>query len=245
MLRNMVIVILLAVGALSFLSQETSQLRAQTGVQRHASERAARDAVSAAWSADRYCAKWLTMVQVNQIELARSALARVSDPDVKRFAQKVSDDQRQLLGKLRPFLSAAERLEVRASDKSSPSNEKSNRPGQLRAREPVEVTESLDLGALFDELGHLGLLTARAELESRQGAEFDRDYVARVVRLHLQLRDLAVVFRRHASAEFAAVLDETQSATEAQLSVARGFAERLERNALLARGSSGHRKEPR
>jgi predicted outer membrane protein len=244
MLRNLAIVTFLAAGALSFISQETSESTLRTGgAKQRESASDARDGVSAARTADWRLAKWLTMVQVNQVELARSALARASDPEVKRFAQKASDEHRRLIGKLRPFLASVELFAAGAPDEAGGPRERSSPSVHSRARGTLEFAHRLDSGALFDELGHQVLSTARAELETKRGAEFDGGYVSGVVRSHLEFRDLAVVFRRYASAELEAVLNDAQTATESRLSVAREFAERLERKALAERGNAGDTKE--
>lgn len=235
MIRNLVIVTLLAGSISGIVSKETSASWVEPSAASQAT--APRQDARSDRSTDGYLAKWMTVTHVNQVELARVAVQRATDPEVKRFAQKLIEDHEQFNNKLSRFVTGAGPTAARPTDKSNPPVDKPNQPEQAQPHVLVQAAGQLDHSAFFEELGQQCLSTARSELESKQGAEFDRCYVAMVVGSHLMHNDMALVFHRHASAELKDVLNEAQTSAKAHLSVAREFAQRLERKALAARKS--------
>jgi predicted outer membrane protein len=183
-------------------------------------------------ASDTYFAKWVSIAQLNQIELSRLAQERATDLDVKRFAAKMVEDHQALLQKLAPF--GVRPTRSVAADSATPGKGvgPSDRAGSA---EGSSSGAQIDHIALFEELGEQCLRTARNELESKQGAEFDACYVGMMVGAHAANNDMLTVFQRHASVELKAVLADVQTKVASHSSVAKELAQRLMRKANPAR----------
>jgi predicted outer membrane protein len=78
---------------------------------------------------------------------------------------------------------------------------------------------------LIEELGNQFLQTSRTELEKKQGAEFDKCYVAMALAGHMKADDMMTVFERHASGEFASAIREGHQKIEQHVTEARQLCE--------------------
>lgn len=233
MIRNLAIVALVASGALTVYSAETSPSGSEAELIRQAAN--SRPDTNSTRTTDDYFAKWLSVTHLNQVELARTAVKRSTDTEVQRFAQSLIDDHEALNRKLSRFVVGSSQPGGRTPGKPGPTDGEPSPLDRDRSRPGAQAAGELDHSAFFDELGQQCLSTARSELESKQGADFDRCYVTMVVGSHLMHNDMAVVFQRHASPELNTVLTEAHTVTKQHLGVAREFAQRLERKASLAK----------
>lgn len=233
MLRNLAIVTLLASSTLAVFSAETSPSGFGSEVIRQGEY--TRPNADAVRTTDGYLAKWLSVAHLNQVELARVALKRSTDTEVQRFAQTMIDDHEELNGKLSRYVVAGNLPKAPAPDKPNSPDGNPSPQDRERSRSDGQRNGGLDHSAFFEELGAQSLSTARSELEAKQGPEFDRCYVTMVVGSHLMHNDMTLVFQRHVSPELKTVLSEAQAATKKHLSVAREFAQRLERKASVAK----------
>ncbi|MCY3003092.1 MAG: DUF4142 domain-containing protein [Planctomycetota bacterium] len=236
MLRTFTIVLLSAGGIFAALPQDTSKPKPQP-VTSGRQDKADQDSLKQASKiGDSYFAKWASTTQSNLIELSRIAQQRATDPEVKRFATMMVEDHQACVQKLVPFTSGSGR--PGASGSVPPVNGSSNgngKPDQAPAATRTNASGELDHAALFDELGQQCLLTARNELASKQGAEFDRCYTMMMVASHSMSGDMLVVFQRHVTPELAVVLADAQTKTSAHLATAKDLAQRLERKDIPAR----------
>ena len=234
MFRTFTIVLLSAGGIFAALPQDSKPKPAQpvtTGRQ----DKAGQDNLKQSTKlSDSYFAKWASVTQANQIELSRMAQQRATDPEVKRLATMMVDDHQALEQQLKPFTTSSGRSTT--TETAPPVNGNGNgRPDQAPAATRTNASGELDHAALFDELGQQCLLTARNELATKQGAEFDRCYTMMMVGSHSMSNDMLVVFQRHATPELAAVLAAAQAKTTAHLTMAKDLAQRLERKDIPAR----------
>jgi predicted outer membrane protein len=229
MLRTFAIVSLAAGGVLATVTQEPPKSGAQPVT---TSRQDAGRSGQVSNASDTYFAKWVSIAQTNQIELSRLAQERATDLDVKRFAGKMVEDHQALLQKLAPF--GARPTRSVAADSAAPG--KGVGPsGQTGSSEGSSSNGEIDHIALFEELGEQCLRTARNELESKQGAEFDACYVGMMVGAHAANNDMLTVFQRHASMELKAVFADMQTKLAAHSSTAKELAQRLMRKANPAR----------
>lgn len=234
MLRTFSIALLSAGGIFAALPQDTSKPKAQPVTSGRQDKVGQDDLKRATKLSDSYFAKWASVSQVNQIELSRMAQQRAVDPEVKRLATMMVDDHLALERQLLPFASFAGR--PNASENVPPVNG-NGRPAQDPAAARTNASGELDHAALFDELGQQCLMTARNELATKQGAEFDRCYTLMMVGSHSMSNDMLIVFQRHATPELAAVLADAQAKIGVHLSKAKELAQRLERKEIPARKS--------
>ncbi len=253
MLRTLTIVSLAAGGLFTAFNQDTSKPTGQTGPV-HGQDRNSQEKNTAHASAttDGYLAKWISVGQSSTVELSRFAESRATDPEVKRFATNMLADHQALMLKLAPFVKSMGRsgaIEAGAPSDLGRQPERRNgdqnpadRPQDDRSGRDAGSREGgdLDHAALFDELGRQCVLSSRKELETKQGAEFDRCYVGMMVMSHKIDNDALTVFQRHSTPEFRSVLADAQRKTEGHLSTAKDFMQRLERKSLAAlKGSTG------
>jgi predicted outer membrane protein len=104
-----------------------------------------------------------------------------------------------------------------------------------RANETGGVNTGLDAGnvdhvALMQELGQQCLSTAKRELESKSGAEFDKCYVGMAIAAHAMVNDELTVFSRHASSNLRTVFQEGQPTVQAHLDHAKNLIKTLDSN---------------
>ena len=98
----------------------------------------------------------------------------------------------------------------------------------------ASMDQQFDHGALIQELGKQCLETARKELESKSGPEFDRCFMGAMVAGHMHANDMLTVFQRHASPELKNVLGEAQRTVAAHLQQAKDISKRLDGGATKA-----------
>lgn len=90
----------------------------------------------------------------------------------------------------------------------------------------------IDPLTLKKEIAAQCLNSARAELEQKQGAEFDMCYVGMQIGAHQHALDTMTVFRNHASPELARTLDEGIKTVRHHLDEAKKLAKDLHRESL-------------
>jgi predicted outer membrane protein len=106
-----------------------------------------------------------------------------------------------------------------------------DRPKATDARRPGEqATDSrgVDLVALKKELGEQCLQSVKQSLEEKQGAEFDKCYMAQQAMAHQQMLDTLEVFESHASTELQPVIQAGIETTRKHLEHAKELAKSAE-----------------
>ncbi len=196
---------------------------------------------------DGFLASWLVMEGNNGLALAQIAQQKATDPEVKAFAQKMIDDHRPFLQKLEPFASGAGSLGASGSTGSTGSgsgstgstggNSGSGRqePNNSVQNASFQSGMSFDHVGLIKDLGTQCLQSARKELDSKQGAEFDRCFMGMAVVGHMRANDMLTVFQEHGSSQLDTVLVEGQKMITTHLQKAKDGARKIEDKAVASR----------
>lgn len=181
-----------------------------------------------------------------EIALARIAEQRASDPEVKKFAQRMIKDHSMFIEKLQstwPVDKGQEagappavrrrgvdvnvpgaRIRVQSGQAANPNttNDPADRvhpqmPGG--ARQFVQVMKEVEAQCLQ---------SATRELSQKEGVQFDRCYMTSQVMAHMKMADELTVFSRHAASDVQPVLQAGLQTTRQHLALAKQIAERLE-----------------
>lgn len=234
MIRILPIALLTTTAALAFTSQTPPASKpARPDAERMDGDKDARTSTPQAKRTDGYLATWLVTTNNNEVALAQLALQKATDPEVKKFAQRVIDEQRPFTQKLQPFASGAGPIGGAGS--------------VSRAGEPKQVQEASsgrDGGefnhvGLIDELGQQCLMSARKELEQKQGAEFDHCYMGMAIGATMGEDDMLTVFEKHASGPLAAAMTEGHRVVTKRLQDAKDGAKKMMEGAKTAARNDG------
>jgi predicted outer membrane protein len=103
----------------------------------------------------------------------------------------------------------------------------------------------LDFVAIKREIGEQCQQTLKAELEKKEGPEFDKCYLGQQIMAHMQMIDTLKVFQQHASEELKPVLAEGQQTAQGHLEHAKELIKKIEGAATdsARRDESGQRNE--
>jgi predicted outer membrane protein len=166
---------------------------------------------------DRMLAHCLIVENRGEVELAQFAGGRTQNVEIKQFTQRMIDDHTKLLSSLEKFGGTA----AAAAGGQSPANNAAQQPatspvpGATGALPGHAMKSPFDFAALKEELGRQCVTSAKAELDQKQGAEFDKCYLGLALCAHKHAVDAITVFRNHASPEFRQVLDEALPVVQA------------------------------
>jgi len=184
---------------------------------------------------DGYLATWLVVDNNNEIELAKLAQQKATNPEVKAFAQKLIADHGAIVQQLQPFASGTA-MTTGSLEGSEPTKGPSQAESASFAHEGA-----FDHIGLIQDLGKQCLQSARAELEKKQGAEFDRCFMGMAIGGHMHANDMLTVFQSRASSSLKPILSEGQKVVTEHLQHAKDIAKRMEDKATA---SPTDRKQP-
>lgn len=122
---------------------------------------------------------------------------------------------------------ATERTATERGTSDRTGNERTASERGTAAREPGQATSVIELKR---ELGQACIESKKKELSKREGADFDHAYMHCQVAMHEEMLDTLKVFRRHASPELQAVIDEGLKTTQTHLDRAWELARGSEKN---------------
>ncbi|HEX3871253.1 MAG TPA: DUF4142 domain-containing protein [Pirellulales bacterium] len=142
-------------------------------------------------SDDAVLAAWLIGGNRGEIELAQLAEKRAKDDNVKKFAQQMVQAHTALLSQLQGV--------------AGPLGQNGQQSGQH------------GLLGLHEEIGQQCLADARKELESKQGAEFDKCYMGSQVGAHMKMKATLEVVQKHASPQFQPIVAQALATTKQHL----------------------------
>lgn len=188
---------------------------------------------------DHILASCLMIDNEGEVKLAKFAKDRAHSPEVKKFADMMIQDHTQFITKLHPFAGANRA----ASANSNPNANRNPAPrtdappanSPVAAPAPAGHEQHFDHLALKRELGDECFKSITAELEKKQGREFDHCYMAAQVMMHQHMKDTLTVFIRHASPNLQTVLKEGLQTTDRHLTEAKRIFETLKDGAETAR----------
>jgi predicted outer membrane protein len=179
--------------------------------------------------ADKVLSSWLMAGCNNEVAIARVAVARSQDAEVKKFAQKMIDDHSKLALKLLPFTGSAVDAPARDTDDEERVDRDTN---ETRAK---VAAEGFDHVALIHDLSKRCLESQETWLEGKTKAEFDHCFMQAQVGLHTQAVILAEVSRKYASDELRPILDLAGKSLSAHLEQAMTLCKKCESVAKVGR----------
>lgn len=180
----------------------------------------------------------------NQEEIALIQLAedKTKDEDIKEFNKKILEDHKEFLKKLQRFTPEARQESLQTASTSGQSgvttaggtaqdrardNNATNaadRNDATRTRQPIQQTgaqgssqDTVTALELQREMAQQCLADSKKMLSEKDGAEFDACYMGMQVGKHAAMATSLKVLKRHASGEFAQLLDEGLQTTEEHL----------------------------
>jgi predicted outer membrane protein len=196
-------------------------------------------------------AEWLSVDNQGEVALAEIAEQQASDKDVKKFAQQMMDEHKELLQKLQR-LKGVGRGEPRQGQpgqgqpgQGQPGQARPEgqvRQGQVPQRQPQQgqfqpgqiqpqqgrPQQGLDLVMLKHQLGEQCRQSASRELQRKDGSEFDKCYMGMQIGMHMQMLDTLKVMSRYASHELDQLIEEGEKTTESHLDHAKKIMASLE-----------------
>jgi predicted outer membrane protein len=193
---------------------------------------------------DRILATWLVIDNENVVALSRLAQERGSNEEVKQFAKRMIEDHQQMITKLHPGTGAgatgtgAPGTTGRSGDNPAGGTGHPTAGGKGQGHEPREASGqrdpargeggSLDIVQLKRELGQRCQSSARRELESKQGAEFDKCFMLMQVGAHVHAVDTMEVFKNHATGQLRQTITDALPTVQQHLDHAKRIAKSLE-----------------
>ena len=154
---------------------------------------------------DAELAAWLIVDNHGEVALGKLAEERSNTDSVKKFAKQMVDDHSKFIEKLQPFAGASQSMSKTAT------------PGTLNVVE------------LKQRLGQKCLESARAEMEKKSGADFDRCYLGQQLGAHMMVLDTLEVFKEYASPDLRRVIDEGITTTQHHLKMVKDLYDRAEK----------------
>jgi predicted outer membrane protein len=210
-------------------------------------------------SEDGLLAFWLSVDSKNVVTLSRLAQTRATDSEVKRFAATMLTEHEQLLEKLRPFAKDADSTGKDGSNAGRDANgrdangrdangrdangrDANGRDANGRDSNARDTSRALPAGnargdayphsKLLQELGDQCLASTQAELEQKNGPQFDRCFMSMAVASQMHGHDKLTVFERHVSGDFKNVVVEAKQSARMHLDEAKLLLTKLESKEL-------------
>jgi predicted outer membrane protein len=200
---------------------------------------------------DRELAHCLVNGNRNEVEISKFALEKLQDAEVKQFAQKMITDHTKGMQTFARFAPGARATIPTSTTPDQPLNDRGTRtapdraapdrpatadrdnpldrdrpatPGRpLPTSTEVGVTAKAGLNwtQIGDELAAQCLASAKKELASKQGAEFEKCFLGLQVAGHMKMLDELQVFQRHAGDELRSEIGNAISTTQQHLQMAK------------------------
>jgi predicted outer membrane protein len=169
-------------------------------------------------SADHQIAGLLAIGNQEEIALARLALERVQNDDVKQFAKMMIDDHSKVLKELQKVAPEATQQaslgeandRVAARDRTEAATKRT--ASRAAGFDPIEVHK---------QIAQRCLESARKEFADKQGAEADMCFMGTQLVLHQQMIDKMSVFAEYASPELRQAIEEANQGAEKHLQEAK------------------------
>lgn len=215
-------------------------------LQPHTAQPEQRQAAEWQKEADRQLATWLWAESEAKIELAKWAIDRTKNEDVKEFAQQVIYDHSEYLEQLRRFGAAPlaaqddEEADPIAPDRNDEYQDKPatdyrklvqplfNNPFSLLTRSDEAQTSAnretkrpmtgpLEVIRVKQEIAQENVATFKNELRKKARGEFENCFVGQQLLGHLMMADTLKVMKRYASEDFRLVIEQGQKTIDEHL----------------------------
>jgi predicted outer membrane protein len=196
---------------------------------------------------DQHLAACLTLGNQEEIALAQFAQEKAQNPQVKQFAQMMIEEHQQAVSKLQQAVpqlaslnlqlkgaqgagarsASGERAAATAATRGTATDQTASATsGTQRGAAPAQGDQQmLELGRAIKEEC---LALTQAELGRKQGADFDKCYMAQQVGAHIAMLAELKAGQRFASNQLKPILQEGTQMTEHHLAQARTITEQLE-----------------
>jgi predicted outer membrane protein len=187
---------------------------------------------------DQELAHCLINANRNEVEVAKFASEKLQSAEAKQFAQMLIEDHTkglQTFGKYDPSARVASERTTTVIDRDRPAapdrDRPATRPAPRTTERPVTTADAgvskagLNWRQISDELAAKCLDSAKKELSSKQGIEFEKCFLGMQVAAHMKMRDELTVFQKHASDELAADIGKALETTEHHLAMAKKLME--------------------
>jgi predicted outer membrane protein len=193
--------------------------------------------------ADAQLAACLIVDNEGEVALGKIAKERAQSQQVKQFAEQLIKDHSEMLTRLqkfaggagaegRPRAAANDAAGAQATRPAADQPGAAERPSDRARAGGAQRGGAINFVALKRELGQQCLQSARKELESKEGQEFDMCYTTMMIVKHMQALDTLKVFKNHASDEFAQALDEASRTVTTHLEHAKDLGKQLHKQAV-------------
>jgi predicted outer membrane protein len=178
-------------------------------------------------------------------------MAQLTDAEVKQFAEKMVEAHQKMLRELEKFgaqpitfLAAGQRRDAAQQEPNATNTENAGRVNRNDVSERGAATEngqridgarsdenagrSMEFVSIKQEIAQECLRSSQEELASKKGPEADRCFMTAQVLGHQHMLDCLTVLERHASPEFAQLLNTASQTTKAHLEEAKQIAKKLD-----------------
>jgi predicted outer membrane protein len=190
---------------------------------------------SGADDADKLLASWLLAGSKNEGALARIAVRKASDVEVREFAQDMLESHAKLEAELKPFADSDAKVGSSTRVSGRDANAAKGERGLVEAssgRSPAAKGE-FDHIALIRELSTRCLQSQVKMLEAKTGADFDQSFMVAQVGLHTQSVIMADVFSGYASSNLRPTLKQAGKTLSAHLEQATTLCKKCEGGAKV------------
>jgi predicted outer membrane protein len=202
---------------------------------------------------ENYLANCLLMKNQAEIEFAEFAQQQAQNQEVKQFAQKLIQDHGQLVQKLQPLAgmtaanrqsSTSTRVDNRQIDAQRDASDTTRLPGSPGAARNDQANQSLtattqtyqqgqggalhQLAQIEKQIGERCKQAFKEELQSKNGAEFDKCYVGAMIGSHMQSLAALEVIGQQTQGQLAEVAQQAQPIVQQHLDHAKQLAKQLE-----------------
>lgn len=223
------------VGALGCLVATAAWAQETPRAEGPASDRAAaKDAHQADAAFDAFVRHCVALANENEIELAQFAQQKSRSPAVQQFTKRMIEDHGRLLHEVNGEHRSANAPRDAAREPGG-REARADHAGQLPA--PYQTLARID-----EQIAQRCLQSAKQELGSKQGAEFDKCFFGMQVFLHRGMADKLQVLQQYASPELAQTLQEGLKTTQEHAQLAEQMLEQAE-VAATARKASETRQQ--
>lgn len=194
-------------------------------------------------------AAWLIVDNQGEINVSEIGRQKAQDPNVKQFADRMIHDHGQLLEKLRPIASnvnpipGGRRTDSVSAGGANPAGATNPNAGTAVSQAGAvpgpggqAAAQSLSTGrpsvmSLKQEVAAQCLQSKQQELNSKQGAEFDKCFMGMQVAMHMEAVATLEVFQKHASGRMRQTIDEALQTTKSHLEQAKQLVKEVDQRA--------------
>src|SRR5262245_47409367 len=166
-------------------------------------------------AADQQIAACLFVECSNHIEISKLGQQKAESEEVREFAEKMVSDHTP----------ACQELQQLAGNLAADRGQPAGRPGAAGGQRAAGG--QLDWLSIKKEIGQQCLTSAKQELGSKQGIEFDKCFMGMQIGGHMKTVDELKVLKNHVSSELAQKLDKQMQTAQQHLQLAKQIEQKL------------------